>query len=1073
MNIEKIIKEELEKLKLDQKIEDSLKNDLEIKKIILNERRAEQVMSQGKKYPNKSRVQPLSKELQDMRDLGAEAGIGTNASAGIASVISDASEAIGDLSKKAWIEIRDDWLPAVKYSDSGARIVWGAFMKLPEVQKNGKVRPVQDPNFGKKENEIILEIGSFIKEKFCKDNLFNITPPMIFSIVSEIKEKMQNKFPELKDEYFRDFAGEENHLLSNIWKMVRAGLNVSFSDKVGGDASVNAFKTWSLEKKKRSKAPKKKDKSACSVGLDNYFSDDMIKHLMVCVLNISFSNEGVNRADISKFPNLESMIKYYRDEFLKYLPTGEMDPRRIQQFKNWIGEKTEIAEEESKSLVLKSVETIGWILMWTIPFQIGRGAAFVLRLSNLLKIADPRRLMLLKGFQRFEHTDFALWFGMMAYNFASETEMDTNSVIEQLDSLLTLLDEDVNEEGPTLAKFESFKKKLKDKSSDLEKQLRNALYIIQTLRKAILKKYAESYSSIKGTEFSVSTLGEVSKVLSLEHLIDVMVSQEDSPGNYKVQDSYNKFVKQVKTEIGVYNKLNKKIKDNLKINIDMSKLIDKRITNYGQPGPDGSTRVHEDILKRGAIQEKKRAAASTMSGVIPGASNFTYEEFRCKDEAQTPVPKEHKKNVETLAAQLQIIREKFGPMWITSGYRTAEYNSKIKGVKASQHLKAKAADIRPGKDSKKTSDQLYKLINGLMVDGKIKPGGLGYYDNFVHYDIRRAPARWGDKAKIAAALNTPAEDLPEKYTATSLEGPENDTADPISKVQIPARAQVAACTGESRISSLRDLENVFSFILKGGKYCDYGEDPASYRGRNLYTDIATTFAHAPMAQTFEMSTSDYRREVAISGDIKDALWEHIKTRVPLNKKSKVHLDGLNKALYEGTSVIYGLNFGGLVPRGEINKVFNIGYVEWGQQQKQFPKAFCFQSGIETWSRSSVFIKAAKGGEIYTSMGTGFGGPFLLAGGNIKTLDSSLFSLIVRLDNFLKFVTAQGELGRWKEEPEYQKDVVIRLCKYVKLACEQLRSALATFVKTPSATILDKLMGPGQVISTLARYVDSK
>lgn len=120
------------------------------------------------------------------------------------------------------------------------------------------------------------------------------------------------------------------------------------------------------------------------------------------------------------------------------------------------------------------------------------------------------------------------------------------------------------------------------------------------------------------------------------------------------------------------------------------------------------------------------------------SNNFNREEFDCKD--GTKVPEEYMSNLCILIIQLEKIRKKIGkPLHINSGYRTKEYNEKIEGAPKSQHLTASAADIRV--EGMSVSMLAYNIM--IMIKEEIiKEGGVGLYNNFVHYDIRGTKSRW-------------------------------------------------------------------------------------------------------------------------------------------------------------------------------------------------------------------------------------------------------------------------------------------------------------------------------------------
>lgn len=86
---------------------------------------------------------------------------------------------------------------------------------------------------------------------------------------------------------------------------------------------------------------------------------------------------------------------------------------------------------------------------------------------------------------------------------------------------------------------------------------------------------------------------------------------------------------------------------------------------------------------------------------IPGAPNFRYGEFVRSQTATrlgiNNVPDNDQwKNIEKLAASvIQPIRNRFGPIRITSGFRSVELNTAIGGSKYSNHCRGEAADIEP------------------------------------------------------------------------------------------------------------------------------------------------------------------------------------------------------------------------------------------------------------------------------------------------------------------------------------------------------------------------------------------
>ena len=118
--------------------------------------------------------------------------------------------------------------------------------------------------------------------------------------------------------------------------------------------------------------------------------------------------------------------------------------------------------------------------------------------------------------------------------------------------------------------------------------------------------------------------------------------------------------------------------------------------------------------------------------------NFSKSEFDCKCGCETPKDVLHQ--VQKVANQLQVLRDAIGKsITVNSAYRCEEHNKSIGGVSNSQHILGKAADIVvKGIEPSITFDLVDLLIN----EGEMLQGGLGNYDTFTHYDIRKNKARW-------------------------------------------------------------------------------------------------------------------------------------------------------------------------------------------------------------------------------------------------------------------------------------------------------------------------------------------
>lgn len=124
--------------------------------------------------------------------------------------------------------------------------------------------------------------------------------------------------------------------------------------------------------------------------------------------------------------------------------------------------------------------------------------------------------------------------------------------------------------------------------------------------------------------------------------------------------------------------------------------------------------------------------------------HFQTSEFGCKD--GTPYPPDwFTERLRPLCRVLEELRYDLNaPIIITSGYRTPEYNTKIGGAPRSQHVQGRAADIQV---KSYTPAQVHETILRLHGIGKVRLGGLGVYNTFVHLDIRDGDklAQWSGK----------------------------------------------------------------------------------------------------------------------------------------------------------------------------------------------------------------------------------------------------------------------------------------------------------------------------------------
>ena len=119
--------------------------------------------------------------------------------------------------------------------------------------------------------------------------------------------------------------------------------------------------------------------------------------------------------------------------------------------------------------------------------------------------------------------------------------------------------------------------------------------------------------------------------------------------------------------------------------------------------------------------------------------HFLLSELRCHD--GTDVPEKYIANAKAICERAEVLRAEVGPLIVTSGYRTAKWNTRVGGAKGSLHLTARALDLS---SRSVTARELARIWERLVKAGKVPDGGLGIYSNWIHIDTFR-PRRWGNR----------------------------------------------------------------------------------------------------------------------------------------------------------------------------------------------------------------------------------------------------------------------------------------------------------------------------------------
>ena len=115
--------------------------------------------------------------------------------------------------------------------------------------------------------------------------------------------------------------------------------------------------------------------------------------------------------------------------------------------------------------------------------------------------------------------------------------------------------------------------------------------------------------------------------------------------------------------------------------------------------------------------------------------HFHVNEFLCRD--GTPYPSEWiNDRLRPLCLDLEVLRDALGahPLYISSGYRTYDYNKAIDGAAKSQHVDGRAVDLF---SAGRSIDYVQTIARRLLTTGTFHHiTTLGLYPTFLHLDTR-------------------------------------------------------------------------------------------------------------------------------------------------------------------------------------------------------------------------------------------------------------------------------------------------------------------------------------------------
>jgi peptidoglycan hydrolase-like protein with peptidoglycan-binding domain len=156
---------------------------------------------------------------------------------------------------------------------------------------------------------------------------------------------------------------------------------------------------------------------------------------------------------------------------------------------------------------------------------------------------------------------------------------------------------------------------------------------------------------------------------------------------------------------------------------------DNHLNRHTEIGPESWQLIEQQLQ-----QLKKKVDWTDFNQPI--SDYFTVGEATNFDPQRVPTNLTIQKNILLLAKELDKVREAWGsPISVNSWYRPPSVNKAVGGVRNSQHLTGKAADIRP-----KQGDVL--AFQSWLDKRWGKALGYGAKRGFVHVDLRPGNIRW-------------------------------------------------------------------------------------------------------------------------------------------------------------------------------------------------------------------------------------------------------------------------------------------------------------------------------------------